>query len=49
LPLWLTAHREQRHSRRIKTVFALLAEGLRAALGQPGVPASATATDPDLM
>ncbi|HEX8403044.1 MAG TPA: LysR family transcriptional regulator [Duganella sp.] len=49
LPLWLTAHRELRHSRRIKTVFALLAEGLRAALGQPGVPASATATDPDLM
>jgi DNA-binding transcriptional LysR family regulator len=29
LPVWLTAHRELRASRRLRTVFALLAEGLR--------------------
>lgn len=29
LPVWLTAHRELRASRRLRTVFALIAEGLR--------------------
>ena len=33
MPLWLTAHRELRSSRRIKIVFDMLAEGLHAALG----------------
>ncbi|GJJ00872.1 LysR family transcriptional regulator [Duganella rhizosphaerae] len=48
IPLWLTAHRELRSSRRIKIVFAMLVEGLRAALGQEGVPGRAAAADPDL-
>lgn len=43
MPLWLTAHRELRHSHRIKTVFAMLAESLRAAIGQHGVPGTSTA------
>lgn len=33
IPLWLTAHRELRNSRRIKLVFDLLADGLLDALG----------------
>ncbi len=45
MPLWLTAHRELRHSHRIKTVFAMLAEGLRAAIGQHGIPGCANAAD----
>jgi DNA-binding transcriptional LysR family regulator len=40
MPLWLTAHRELRNSRRIKMVFDMLAEGLHAALGEaPDDPA----------
>lgn len=45
LPLWLTAHRELRHSPRIKTVFGLLADGLRAAIGQHGIPGAPAAAD----
>ncbi len=33
IPLWLTAHREVRNSKRVKAVFDMLAEGLRQMLG----------------
>ncbi|MFL6674352.1 MAG: LysR family transcriptional regulator [Massilia sp.] len=39
LPLWLTAHRELRSSRRIKLVFDALAAGLSGALGATPDPA----------
>ena len=35
IPLWLTAHREVRNSKRVKAVFDMLAEGLREMLGDP--------------
>lgn len=41
MPLWLTAHRELRSSRRIKIVFDMLAEGLHAVLADSGAAAAA--------
>ncbi|TFW28929.1 LysR family transcriptional regulator [Massilia horti] len=42
LPLWLTAHRELRGSRRIKLVFDALANGLAQALGTAPDPVEST-------